>query len=90
MYVCMYVCNGVQKIHRNLVVLYTHTYTCNIYVFSPPLLNSSIYKAFITPHTHVRAGVYVIGTVVHTKIESYFSDRLTFSNIHSKDFSSNR
>ena len=44
---------------------------------------------FVTPHAHARAGGYVIGAGVHmfadkNKFESYFSDRLTFSNIHSR------
>ena len=48
-----------------------------------------------TPHTHARAGGYVIRAGVHIiymftyvcgpkKIESYFSDRLPFSNIRGR------
>ena len=46
-----------------------------------------------THHFHVQAGGYVIGAGVHIyiymfvdkkKFESYFSDRLTFSNINSR------
>ena len=48
--------------------------------------------SLITPHAHVRAGGYVISGLVSIyicmfvdkkKFESYFSDRLTFSNIRS-------
>ena len=40
------------------------------------------------PARTARAGLYVIGAGVHVcgrkKIESYISDRLTFSNIHGR------
>ena len=54
---------------------------------------------FVTPHAHARAGGYVIGAGVHIYIyiyiicvclwtkkilESYFSNRLTYSNIRSR------
>ena len=42
-----------------------------------------------SPHVHARAGGHVIGAGIHIyihvkKFESYFSDRLNFSNIRSR------
>ena len=56
--------------------------------------NDEYLNSLFTPHMHVRAGGFVIGAGVHIymclyvcgqkKIESHFSDRLTFSNISSR------